>query len=166
MCSHDDFPRWKTAYNVLVGSAFLGTGALVTLAVGLGWLDFFLGALLVGLVLTVATACPRCAYFGRRCALGIGKLVPVLRGRGRREEFCRTWPQLMAIVCLMVATTVALACAIRLCLAGAWSIPAVHVAAMLAFVLPHPRWMCGRCLQREQGLCPIGSRLARPAERP
>jgi len=163
MCCHENFPPWKTAYNLLAGTAFMGTGALVTLSLGLGWLDAYLGALLVGLVLTVTTICNRCNYFGRWCAIGIGKLVPLVRKRGRPEEFCRTWPQLLAIVFLIAAPAMALVGAVRLLLAGEWLIPAAYVTAMLAFVLPHPRWMCRYCLQREQGPCRVGQCLVRPS---
>jgi hypothetical protein len=161
MCCHHDFPLRKTAYNLLSGSAFLVTGGLVTLSVGVGWLDAYLAALLAGLILTVATVCNRCAYFGHRCALGIGRLVPLVRSRGQIEEFCKTWPQILAVGFLIMAPVIAGVCAVRLLMVGQGLLPSAFLAAMLAFVLPHPRWMCRYCAQREQGPCPVGRGLVR-----
>lgn len=164
MCCYRDFPLHKTVYNLLAASAFLVTGALTTLAVGFWWLDAYLAAALAGLVLTATTICSRCSYFGHRCALGFGSVVPLVRSRGRSEEFCKTWPQILAIVLLIIAPALALTCAVRLLLAGQWFLPTAFVVAMLAFAVPHPRWMCSHCAQREQGPCPIGRRLVRASK--
>jgi hypothetical protein len=157
MCCHAEFPRWKTLYNLTMGCACLATGGLLTASMGSWWLAAYLDVLFLGLILTVTTVCNRCGYYGRRCGLGIGKVVPLVRRQGRPEAFCRTKAQWLAIALLAAVPVLALVGASRLLWSGHWLLPTSFVVVSLAFLLPHPRWMCGYCAQSR--LCPVGKRL-------
>ncbi|MFC1641983.1 hypothetical protein ACFL5O_04740 [Myxococcota bacterium] len=151
----------KTVYNLAAAAAFLTSGAVVSASMGSWALGGYLMALFSGAMLALVTVCHRCSYYGHRCALGAGKLVPLVRGRGRSDEFGQTRTQFLVVVLLAAVPAVALVGAGHLLLAGEWLRPSLFLVSALALFWPHPRWMCRYCVQRERG-CPVGSLLVRP----
>jgi hypothetical protein len=162
VCCNDEFPSRKTLYNLFAAIPLLIASAVSVTSLGRWGLWVFLGTLLVGLDLCVATICNRCSYYGRRCGIGLGRLAPLLRRRGDPAVFCKTAPQIASIVLLAATMLLATGGAIRLAVSGKWTWPALLLLSALALLLPHPRWMCRYCAQRERGPCPIGRALVRP----
>jgi hypothetical protein len=159
---HGEFPRWKTGYNLVMFAGVVLAGARTAASLGSWVLLGFLGSLAAGLGLALGSVCHRCAYHGRRCGFGLGKLVPWLRRRGDPAGFCKTWPQLLSVAFFGAMIVLGLVGAGRMLYWNQWPWPTGLLLSMLGLILPHPRWMCGYCAQR--GRCPLGRAIARPVE--
>ncbi|MBI5548361.1 MAG: hypothetical protein HY901_31145 [Deltaproteobacteria bacterium] len=162
MCCHERFPLWKVLYNLTTFTGFVIAGSVTSASMGPWGLGAFLGALVGGLTLALATMCSRCGYYGRRCGLGLGKLVPLVRRRKDPSEFAKTGVQKLSVLLFAATALVGLYGAGRMLLAARWAWPGLLAVSGLALALPHPWWMCRYCAQRERGLCPM-SRLMGPA---
>lgn len=161
MGCHEEFPATKITYTLTTGTAFVLIAARMSSALGPWGLGGFLVALLFGLCMTLGTVCTRCGYYGRRCATGLGRIVPLVFPRGRTDGFCQTGAQRLSLACLAAAPLLAVAGAGRLLLMGHWGWPLLLASSALAILLPHPWWICRFCVQQEHGHCPVGRVLVR-----
>ncbi len=89
----------------------------------------------------------------------MGKVAPLLHRRADPGEFCRTKSQVLAIALCGAAPAAGLLGAVLMLRGGEWLWPSWFLASALAFVLPHPSWVCRYCAQRERGPCPVGQAL-------
>ncbi len=161
MHCRQDYPLWKTVYNLVMLDGFLASGSIASASLGAWGLGGFLGATSLGFVVAVSTTCSHCSYYGRACGLGLGKLVPLLRRPSDPSLFARTPWQYWAVALLGTAPVLGSAGALRMLTDGMWLWPALYMASLLALLLPHPTLICRHCRQRERGLCPIGRTLVR-----
>ncbi len=161
MCKTRDFSRAKVFYNLFVATIFLIAGSLAAASLGLLAVIGSSASFIVGVVMALTCACNRCAYFGRRCALGLGTISPLLASRGRPEEFFRTFSQYLCVVLLAIMPILGIVGSVYMLLCGRILIPILFFLSMLAFLVPHPKLMCSQCEQARRGLCPIGRSFVR-----
>ena len=159
-----EFPISTVIYNLTALGALMALGVVGALQFGTGVLMAYALLLAIALVGTLSTVCSRCAgYYGRRCGLGLGKVVAVLFPQRPAEEYLRTPAQFVIIVLLVAALAwPIIGNAILLARGFAVALLAQLLAALvllLAFTLPHPRLVCRHCRQGESGACPIGRNM-------
>jgi len=161
-----DFPISTVIYNLTALGALMALGVVAALQCGTGVLVAYVLLLAIALVGTLSTVCSRCAgYYGRRCGLGLGKVVALLFPQGLADEYLRTPTQIVIIVLLVVALAWPIV-GNALLLARGFAVARLAqllaaVVLLLAFAVPHPRLVCRRCCQGESGACPIGRRVHR-----
>jgi hypothetical protein len=164
MTCYDEFPVSTVVYNWVAAGGVMVLGAAVAAQFGVGALVAYGLLLAVALVGTVATVCARCeGYYGHRCGLGLGKVVPLLFKQGQTDLYLRTpmqfvflilfllgmaWPMVGGVVLLRAGSS-----------AGRVAQLVVALALLLAFAVPHPRLVCSHCRQGECGACPLGKRM-------
>ena len=164
MNCYDEFPLSTVLYNgVTIGGA-AAIGVIIVAQFGLGVMVGYLVLLALAMVGLLATVCTRCSYYGHRCALGVGKLVPRFFKKGPADEFARTAPQLWftgLLLVLLLVLPVAGGVDLLIRQFSAWRLVQVValVGLLLAGLVPHPRLVCRHCRQRESGACPIGCML-------
>jgi hypothetical protein len=162
MACYDDFPVSTVIYNGAVAGGLVALGAVVAAQLG-AWVLVGCALLLaVASVGVLGTVCARCAgYYGRRCGLGLGKVVPLLFERGQADRYLRTPMQLVYTALLLVALAWPIVGSVILLMQGAgagrWLGLVAAVGLLLALVLPHPRLVCRHCHQDASGACPVGS---------
>jgi hypothetical protein len=170
MRCYDEFPLSTVIYNWAAAGGVMALGAAVAAQYGVGVLAGYGLLLVVALVGTTGSVCARCAgYYGRRCGLGLGKVVALLFKKRNTDLYLRTpmqfvflvlfvlgmaWPSLGGAVLMARGFSVG-----RLLQLGA------AVALLLAFVVPHPRLVCSHCRQGASGDCPVGQRMREGGER-
>lgn len=166
MSYYKEFPLSTVLYNgVTIGGAMV-IGVAIVAQFGLGVVAGYLALLALAMVGVLATACTRCGYYGHRCALGVGKLVPLLFKEGQADEFARTMPQLLStglLLVLLLVLPVAGGVTLLVRQFTPWRLVQLValVGLLLAGLAPHPRLVCRHCHQRESGACPIGCVLWR-----
>lgn len=158
-----EFPRSTVVYNAVTfgGAAILGA---VVLAQVSPWALAGYAVFLLASVLSVLVwVCTRCGYYGRRCALGLGRVVAAVFPRRSEDEFLRTSAQIVALLALVVAILLPVLGGVALLIAGLSTLRLLSVAGtvglLLAGVLPHPRLVCSHCGQAGRGICPLGRQL-------
>jgi len=161
MNSYQEFPWKKVIYNWICFISMQGAALWITASLGAPVIVVYLGILVSALLLTWVTICNRCGYYDRRCALGMGKIAPLLRHQGDRTQYCRTKPQLIAVVLFGISILIPIAGSIWLGLRGDLFGPVLFIVFLIALVLPHPRLMCRYCEQRICGACAIGNWLVK-----
>ncbi|MGD2145954.1 MAG: hypothetical protein PVH41_04605 [Anaerolineae bacterium] len=169
MNCYADFPISAVIYNLTALGALMALGVVAAIQFGTGVLVVYVLLLAIALVGTLSTVCSRCAgYYGRRCGLGLGKVVALLFRKRPANEYLRTPAQFVIIVLLVAALAWPIVGGALLLVRGfAVALVAQLLAAvvlLLAFAVPHPRLSCRHCRQGESGACPIGRRVRRAKE--
>jgi hypothetical protein len=169
MTTYDEFPVSTVAYNGIVAGTLAALGVMVALAFGMEVLASYVLLLMVAVVGVMGTVCARCAgYYGRRCGLGVGKVVPLFFEQGRTDLYLRTPAQFVYVSLLLIGMVWPAAGGAVLLMRGfstgrlAQLIAAL--ALLLAFALPHPRLVCRHCRQGACGACPVGALVRQEAE--
>jgi hypothetical protein len=163
---YEEFPLSTLLYNgATIGGATV-IGLIIVAQFGLGVAAGYLALLVLAMVGVLATVCARCGYYGHRCALGVGRLVPLFFKEGRAAEFARTTPQLLftgLLLALLLVVPVAGGVILLMRQFTTWRLVQLValVGLLLAGLVPHPRLVCRHCRQRESGSCPIGCALWR-----
>ena len=160
MC-YDEFPVSTVVYNLVTAGGLMALGAAVAAQFGLGVLIGYVLLLAVAVAGILATVCARCAgYYGHRCGLGLGKIVPVLFKQGQTDFYLRTPMQFVYVILLLVGMVWPIVGGAILLVEGfsAWKLVQLiaPVVLLLAFAVPHPRLVCTHCKQGECGACPAG----------
>ena len=158
---HREFPWWKVIYNGICFSGLQISGLFISARLGILFLFGYITVTALSFLLTWATICNRCAYYGHRCALAMGKIAPLLRRKGDEAKYCRTKPQLAAVILLGISFLIPIAGGLWLAFQGNLLWPVLFGIFLLALALPHPRLMCRYCEQRERGACAIGAWLVK-----
>jgi hypothetical protein len=120
--------------------------------------------LVIALVGILATVCARCeGYYGHRCGLGLGKVVPLLFRQGQTDLYLHTPMQFVFVILFLLGMAWPIVEGIVLLREGLgmWRLVQLvaAVALLLAFAVPHPRLVCSHCRQGECGACPIGKKM-------
>jgi hypothetical protein len=163
---YNEFPLSTVLYNGLTIGGATAIGVVIAAQFGLGVAAGYLALLALAMVGVLATVCARCGYYGHRCALGVGELVPLFFKEGRADEFARTLPQLLStglLLVLLFVLPVAGGVTLLIRQFTAWRLVQLValVGLLLAGLAPHPRLVCRHCRQRESGACPVGCVLWR-----
>jgi hypothetical protein len=161
MACYDEFPVSTVIYNAVTAGGVLALGVVISVQFGLGVLIGYVLLLAVAVVGVLATACARCeSYYGRRCGLGMGRIVPMLFKRKRTDLYLRTPMQFVYVILFLVAMVWPIVGGAVL-LAGDFSVGRLMqliatVVLLLALGVPHPKLVCSHCRQGECGACPVG----------
>lgn len=162
---YSEFPLSTVIYNLVTLGGALAIGVVVVAQFGLWATAGYLLLLALTGVGLLATVCARCGYYGRRCALGLGKVVALAFKKGREDEFFRTRPQFAVLLVLVLLLILPVGAGIALLIRdfSTWRMVllVVQVGLMLAGLIPHPKLVCGHCCQGERGVCPVGRQLWR-----
>jgi len=161
---YDEFPISTVIYNLTVAGGVIALGAVVAAQFGVGLLLGDALLLAIALVGIMATTCARCeGYYGRRCGLGLGKVVPLLFKQGQPHLYLRTPMQFVYVILLLVALVWPIAGSAILMARDASGGRLVQFGAaivlLLALAAPHPRIVCRHCRQGAGGGCPIGQKI-------
>ena len=161
---YDEFPLSTVIYNLAMAGGVMALGAGVAAQFGIGRLLGDALLLAIALVGILATACARCeGYYGRRCGLGLGKVVPLLFKQKKTDLYLRTPMQFVYVILLLVALVWPIVgSAILMARDASGGRLAQFVAAivlLLALAAPHPRLVCRHCQQGQCGACPIGKKI-------
>ena len=164
MTCYDEFPVSTVVYNWVVAGGVMALGAAVAAQFGVGVLAGYALLLVVALVGTMATLCARCAgYYGHRCGLGLGKVVPLLFEQGQTDLYLRTPMQFVYLVLFLMGMAWPIVGGVVLLVDGfsVWRLVQLvaAVALLLAFAVPHPRLVCSHCHQGACGACPVGRKV-------
>jgi hypothetical protein len=163
MC-YDEFPVSTVVYNLVAAGGLMALGAAVAVQFGMGVLIGYVLLLAVAVMGILATVCARCAgYYGHRCGLGLGKIVPVFFKQGRTDLYLRTPMQFVYVGLLLVGLIWPVVGGGVLLVQGfsAWRLVQLiaTVVLLLALGVPHPKLVCSHCRQGECGSCPVGRML-------
>lgn len=163
MKCYREFPLSTVVYNAVTLGGALVVGVIIAAQFGLWAMVGYLLLLALTVVGLLATICARCGYYGRRCALGLGKVVALAFKKGREDEFFRTTGQFVVLLLLVLLLLLPIAGGVALLVAEVtmWRLTLLvaMVGLLLAGLVPHPRLVCRHCCQGEQGVCPIGRQL-------
>ena len=87
MTCYDEFPVSTVVYNWVTAGGVMALGVAVAVQYGVGVLVGYALLLVVALMGLLATVCARCeGYYGHRCGLGLGKIVPLLFKQGQTDQ--------------------------------------------------------------------------------
>ncbi len=161
---YDEFPLSTVIYNLATAGGVIALGAVVAAQFGVGLLAGYALLLAIASVGIMATACARCeSYYGRRCGLGLGKVVPLFFKQGQPDLYLRTPMQFVYVILLLVALVWPIVGSAILMArdASGWRLAQLvaAVALLLALAAPHPRIVCRHCRQGQCGACPIGQKI-------
>ena len=163
MKCYKEFPLSTVIYNLVTLGGALAAGVIIVAQFGLWATAGYLALLTLTGIGLLATVCARCGYYGRLCALGLGKAVALAFKKGREDEFFRTAPQFVVLLLLALLLLLPIAGGVVLLATeystGRLALLVAQVGLLLAGLVPHTRLVCGHCCQGESGLCPIGRRL-------
>jgi hypothetical protein len=161
MTCYDEFPISTVVYNCVMVAGVMALGAVVAVQFGVGALIGYVLLLLIATIGILATTCARCeSYYGHRCGLGMGKIVPLLFKRKRTDLYLRTPMQFVYVGLLLVGLIWPVVGGVVLLTQSfsAWRLAQLVAAVvlLLAFGVPHPKLICSHCRQGECGACPAG----------
>ena len=164
MTCFDEFPVSTVVYNWVTAGGVMALGAAVAVQFGVGVLVGYALLLAAALVGILATVCARCeSYYGHRCGLGLGKVVPLLFKQGQADLYLRTPMQFVFVILFLLGMVWPIVGGVVLLRQGfgMWRLVRLvaAVALLLAFAVPHPRLVCSHCRQGECGACPIGRKM-------
>lgn len=168
MTYYDEFPISAMVYNWVTAGGAMALGAVAAAQFGMVALIGYVLLLLIAVVGILATTCARCeSYYGHRCGLGLGKIVPLFFKQGRPDLYFRTSMQFVYVGLLLLGLVWPVVAGVILIVQGfsVWRLVQLAAAAvlLLAFGVPHPRLVCRHCRQGECGACPVGYRMRRGA---
>jgi hypothetical protein len=168
MTCYDEFPVSTVIYSLSAAAGVMALGATVSVQFGLWVLIGYVLLLLVAVVGILATACARCeSYYGRRCGLGLGKIVSVFFKQKQTDLYLLTPMQFVYIGLLLVGLVWPVVGGVVLLVQGSSAWRPVQLAAaavlLLAFGVLHPKLVCSHCRQGECGACPVGHRMQKRA---
>jgi hypothetical protein len=166
MAYYDESPVSTVVYNWVTAGGVMALGAAVAARFGVGVLIGYVLLLVVAVMGILVTVCARCAsYYGHRCGLGLGKVVPLLFKQRQTDLYFRTPMQfvyvgllLMTLVWPVVGSAILL---VRGFSAGRLAQLVAVVILLLAFAVPHPKLVCSHCRQGACGACPAGGIFCR-----
>lgn len=166
MTCYDEFPVSTVVYNLITAGGVLALGAAVAAQFGFGMLAGYLLLLAVAVLGILGTVCARCAsYYGHRCGLGLGKIVPMLFKQGQTDLYLRTPTQFVYVILLLVGMVWPIVGGAILLAEGfsVWRLTQLVavVVLLLALGVPHPKLVCSHCRQGECGACPVGKGFSR-----
>jgi hypothetical protein len=166
MACYDEFPVSTVVYNWVTAGGVIALGAVVSVQFGLGVLVGYVLLVAVAVLGILATVCARCeSYYGHRCGLGLGKVVPVLFKHGQTNLYFRTPMQFVYVGLLLVGLIWPVIGGVVLLVQGFGTWRLVQLVAvvflLLAFGVPHPKLVCDHCRQGECGACPAGKIFCR-----
>jgi hypothetical protein len=166
MTCYDEFPVSTVVYNWVMVGGVMALGAAVAAQFGVGLLVGYLLLLAVAVTGILATTCARCkSYYGHRCGLALGKLVPLLFKQRQTDLYFRTPMQFVYVGLLLVGLLWPIVGGVILLVGGFGVGRLAQVVAavvlLLAFGVPHPKLVCSHCRQGECGDCPVGRVLPR-----
>ena len=163
MKCYQEFPLSTVIYNTVTLGGALVVGVIIVAQFGLWATAGYLLLLALTGVGLLATVCARCGYYGRLCALGLGKVVALAFKKSREDKFFRTGPQfvvlLLLALLLLLPITGGAALLVGTYSTGRLALLVALVGLLLAGLAPHPRLVCGHCCQGERGVCPVGRQL-------
>lgn len=163
MKCYTEFPLSTVIYNLVTLGGALVVGVAIVAQFGLGAAAGYAALLALAGAGVLATVCARCGYYGRRCALGLGKVVALIFKKGQEDEFFRTASQFVVLILLVLLLLLPVGGGIALLARGfsAWRLALLvaQVGLLLTGLVPHPRLVCGHCCQGERGVCPVGRLL-------
>jgi hypothetical protein len=152
-------------YNAVTLGGALVAGVVIVAQLGLWATVGYLMLLALSGVGVLALVCARCGYYGRRCALGLGKVVALAFKKGEEHEFFRTALQFAVLLLLVLLLLLPIGLGVGLLVRdfSAWRLLSLGamVGLLLAGLVPHPRLVCRHCCQGERGSCPVGRRLGK-----
>jgi hypothetical protein len=169
MTCYDEFPVSTVVYNWIMAGGVMALGTVVAAQFGVVALIGYLLLLLIAVVGILATTCARCeSYYGHRCGLGLGKIVPLFfKKQGRPDLYFRTPMQFVYVGLLLLGLVWPVVGGVVLIVRGfsAWRLAQLvaTVILLLAFGVPHPKLVCSHCKQGECGACPVGRRFTSAA---
>ena len=138
MKCHSEFPLSTVIYNLIMLGGALGVGVAIVAQFGLWVVVGYLLLLALTGVGLLATVCARCGYYGRRCALGLGKVVALAFKKGQEDEFFHTAPQFVVLLLLVLLLLLPIAGGIGLLIRdfSGWRLAllAAQVGLLLAFL--------------------------------
>jgi len=165
---YSEFPPATVIYNLVTLGGALIIGVVVVAQFGLWATVGYLMLLALTGVGLLVTVCARCSYYGRRCALGLGKVVALAFKKGQGDEFFRTAPQFVVLLLLVFLLLLPIGAGTVLLMRdfSAWQLAllAVQVGLLLAGLVPHLWLVCGHCCQGECGVCPVGQQMWKTGE--
>ena len=99
MVCYDEFPISTVVYNGVAAGGVIALGAAVAAQFGVGMLVGYVLLLAVAVAGILATVCARCgSYYGHRCGLGLGKIVPLLFKQRQTDLYLRTPMQFVYVI--------------------------------------------------------------------
>jgi hypothetical protein len=166
MACYDEFPVSTVVFNAIAAGGLMALGAEVAAQFGIVVLAGYVLLLLIALVGILGTVCARCkSYYGHRCGLGMGKIVPMLFKQKPTDQYLRTPMQFFYVVLLLVGLIwpiVGNAIVPAGCFGRGHLVQlAASVVLLLALAVPHPKLVCSHCKQGECGACPAGEIFCR-----
>jgi hypothetical protein len=164
MTCYDEFPVSTVVYNGVAAGGVLALGMVISVQFGLGVLIGYVLLVAVAMMGILGTVCARCTgYYGHRCGLGLGKVVPLFFKQGRTDLYFRTPTQFVYLVLFLAAMVWPIVGGAILLVGGfsAWRLVQLisTVVLLLALGVPHPKLVCSHCRQGECGGCPVGRML-------
>lgn len=168
MTCYDEFPVSTVVYNWATAGGVMVLGMAVAGRLGVGVLFGYVLLLAIAMMGILATVCARCrSYYGRRCGLGLGKVVPLFFKQGRTDLYLRTSMQFVYVILFLVAMVWPIIGGAILLVAsfsvGRLAELVTAMVLLLAFAVPHPKLVCSHCRQGECGACPVGRRFTSAA---
>ena len=160
MICYDDYPPQIVILNLIELLLALAVGVLLVAQLGWWAVLSFAAVGCLGLILSLAYGCTRCAYYGRVCGLGLGKIAPLLFHQHDADEFGRSLSQTVAwtLVGLVLALPLAagLVSLVRGFSLSRLAMLVVFLALIVAIIVTHSRYVCGHCWQAGDHRCTLG----------
>lgn len=155
---YENFPLSMVLFAILVNVSIYALGAVILTGFGSIMVALYLFYCLGVEAHIMKMSCADCYYYGRRCALGRGKIVPFLFKQGDPKRFtskCISWKELLPDMTVVLLPLVA---GIVLLIKNFSLSTAAMLAALLALsfggnYVVRSRIACKYCRQRELG-CP------------
>ena len=166
MTYYDEFPVSTVVFNAVGAGGTMILGVVLAVQFGIAALVGYVVLLLISLAGILGTVCARCeSYYGHRCGLGLGKIVPLLFKQRQTGLYLRTPMQFVYVLLFLVALLWPIVGSIVLLVNGLGVAPLAQLVAavvlLLALGVPHPKLVCSHCKQGECGACPVGKRFSR-----
>lgn len=154
---YENYPLWIIIVSNLFSIAIYAIGGYIIYQLGLIWLILYLGYIFFLRFRLLKNSCANCYYYGKYCALAMGKLSAIFFKKGKKNfAKCNvTWksilpdflvsliPVLIGIVLLIIEFSV-------------WILIAIILLLVLTFIgnaIIHGSLVCKYCKQRKLG-CP------------
>jgi hypothetical protein len=165
---YQEFPVSTGAFNVVTAGGLVALGAVVATYFGVFALVGHLLFVAFAVAGVLGTVCARCeSYYGHRCGLGLGRVVPRFFAQKQTDRYLRTPTQYGYVTLLVVALVwpiVGGAVLFSRGLGAGWLVLLMAtVALLMALAVPHPKLVCSHCRQGECGACPVGRLLQKAA---